>query len=365
MARIVVGMSGGVDSSVAALLLKRAGHEVIGVFMKNWEEKDENGVCTSETDWADVREVCAAIDIPYYSVNFVKEYYDRVFSYFLDEYRRGRTPNPDVLCNREIKFKAFLDYAMKLGADALATGHFCNLGTANGQYQLLRGADENKDQSYFLYMLGQKALAKAMFPVGELTKAQVREIARDAGLITSHKKDSTGVCFIGERSFKPFLKQFLPAQPGNIVTLEGKKVGRHDGLMYYTLGQRRGLGIGGVEGVEGAGRWFVLAKNMDANELIVTHGEDHPMLYSRNAEGEGVTWIAGEAPAFEFDCTCKYRYRQPDQQVHVSVLENGRVHVEAKERQRAVTPGQSMVFYQGEVCLGGAVCDKVLDVGEA
>lgn len=365
MARIVVGMSGGVDSSVAALLLKRAGHEVIGVFMKNWEEKDENGVCTSETDWADVREVCAAIDIPYYSVNFVKEYYDRVFSYFLDEYRRGRTPNPDVLCNREIKFKAFLDYAMKLGADALATGHFCNLGTANGQYQLLRGADGNKDQSYFLYMLGQKALAKAMFPVGGLTKAQVREIAQDAGLITSRKKDSTGVCFIGERSFKPFLQQFLPAQPGDIVTLEGKRVGRHDGLMYYTLGQRRGLGIGGVEGVEGAGRWFVLAKNMDTNELIVTHGEDHPMLYSRNAEGEGTTWIAGEAPSSEFDCTCKYRYRQPDQQVHVRVLENGRVHVEAKERQRAVTPGQSMVFYQGEVCLGGAVCDRVLDVGEA
>ncbi len=364
MARIVVGMSGGVDSSVAALLLKRAGHEVIGVFMKNWEEKDENGVCTSEADWADVREVCDAIGIPYYAVNFVREYEERVFSYFLEEYRRGRTPNPDVLCNREIKFKAFLDYAMQLGADALATGHFCQLGEAQGKKLLLRGVDAGKDQSYFLYMLGQKALAKAMFPVGHLTKAQVRAIAEEAELVTSRKKDSTGVCFIGERRFKPFLQQFLPAQPGDIRTLDGRVVGRHDGLMYYTLGQRRGLGIGGLEGAEG-GRWFVLAKDMERNELIVEQGKDHPLLYSQNALGSGATWIAGEAPAAEFDCTCKYRYRQPDQAVHVSVMEGGRVHVTAKERQRAVTPGQSMVFYQGEVCLGGAVCDSVLDAGQA
>ena len=319
MARIVVGMSGGVDSSVAALLLKRAGHEVIGVFMKNWEEKDDNGVCTSETDWADVRGVCEKIDIPYYAVNFVKEYYDRVFSYFLDEYRRGRTPNPDVLCNREIKFKAFLDFAMKLGADRLATGHFCQLGdAADGKKLLLRGADGNKDQSYFLYMLG-------------------------------------------ERHFKPFLQQFLPAQPGDMRTLEGKVVGRHDGLMYYTLGQRRGLGIGGAGNGE---RWFVLAKDMAHNELIVTQGADHPLLYSKNAVGTDATWISGEAPAGEFDCTCKYRYRQPDQAVHVSVRENGQVLVTARERQRAVTPGQSMVFYQGEVCLGGAICDEVLDAGQ-
>ena len=364
MAKIVVGMSGGVDSSVAALLLKRAGHEVIGVFMKNWEEKDDNGVCTSESDWADVRSVCDAIGIPYYSVNFVKEYYDRVFSYFLDEYRRGRTPNPDVLCNREIKFKAFLDFAMKIGADHLATGHFCNLGEdADGKKLLLRGADGNKDQSYFLYMLGQKPLSKAMFPVGNLTKVQVREIAMEAGLINSKKKDSTGVCFIGERSFKPFLKQFLPAQPGEMQTLSGRVVGRHDGLMYYTLGQRRGLGIGGVDGEEG-GRWFVLAKDMERNMLVVESGGDHPLLYSRNVEGEGATWIAGEAPAKSFDCTCKFRYRQPDQQVHVEIGEEGRVLVTAKERQRAVTPGQSMVFYQGDVCLGGAVTDKVLDCGQ-
>ncbi len=365
MAKIVVGMSGGVDSSVAALLLKQQGHEVIGVFMKNWEEQDENGVCTSENDWADVREVCDAIDIPYYSVNFVKEYYDRVFSYFLSEYRRGRTPNPDVLCNREIKFKAFLDFAMKLGADALATGHFCNLGTAaDGRRQLLRGLDANKDQSYFLYMLGQKPLEKAMFPVGNLTKAQVREIAEKHGLVTSRKKDSTGVCFIGERNFKLFLSQFLPAQPGDMRTPEGRLVGRHDGLMYYTLGQRRGLGIGGVNGETEGGRWFVLAKDMARNELIVTQGKDHPMLYCKNVEGEEATWIAGEAPAQEFDCTCKFRYRQQDQQVHVTLLENGRVHVQAKDKQRAVTPGQSMVFYQGDVCLGGAVADKVLDGGQ-
>ena len=330
--------------------------------MKNWEEKDDNGVCTSETDWADVRGVCEKIDIPYYAVNFVKEYYDRVFSYFLDEYRRGRTPNPDVLCNREIKFKAFLDFAMKLGADRLATGHFCQLGdAADGKKLLLRGADGNKDQSYFLYMLGQNALEKAMFPVGGLTKAQVREIAEEAGLANSKKKDSTGVCFIGERHFKPFLQQFLPAQPGNMRTLEGKVVGRHDGLMYYTLGQRRGLGIGGAGNGE---RWFVLAKDMAHNELIVTQGADHPLLYSKNAVGTDATWISGEAPAGEFDCTCKYRYRQPDQAVHVSVRENGQVLVTARERQRAVTPGQSMVFYQGEVCLGGAICDEVLDAGQ-
>ena len=360
--KVLCALSGGVDSSVAALLLKRAGHEVIGVFMKNWEEKDDNGVCTSETDWADVRAVCERIDIPYYSVNFVKEYYDRVFSYFLDEYRRGRTPNPDVLCNREIKFKAFLDFAMKLGADRLATGHFCQLGdAADGKKQLLRGVDNNKDQSYFLYMLGQNALEKAMFPVGHLTKAQVREIAEEAGLANSRKKDSTGVCFIGERHFKPFLQQFLPAQPGNMRTLEGKVVGRHDGLMYYTLGQRRGLGIGGAGNGE---RWFVLAKDMERNELIVTQGADHPLLYSKNALGTDATWISGEAPAGEFDCTCKYRYRQPDQAVHVSVRENGQVLVTAKERQRAVTPGQSMVFYQGAVCLGGAICDTVLDAGQ-
>lgn len=362
MAKIVVGMSGGVDSSVAALLLKRMGHEVIGVFMKNWEEKDERGVCASEADWADVRSVCDHIGIPYYAVNFAREYRDRVFSYFLDEYRRGRTPNPDVLCNREIKFKAFLDFAMKLGAECLATGHFCKIGEdREGHRLLMRGDDPQKDQSYFLYMLGQKALAKAMFPVGQMTKAQVRSVAAAAGLPTSAKKDSTGICFIGERHFKPFLQQFLPAQPGNMRTTEGKIVGRHDGLMYYTIGQRRGLGIGGAGNGE---RWFVLDKDMENNELIVEQGADHPLLYSQNALGVDATWICGEAPGREFDCTCKYRYRQADQDVHVQIQEKGHVLVTAKERQRAVTPGQSMVFYQGDVCLGGAICDRVLDAGQ-
>ena len=356
---IVVGMSGGVDSSVAALLLKQAGHEVVGVFMKNWEEQDENGVCTSERDWADVRSVCDQIGIPYYSVNFVKEYYDRVFSYFLEEYRKGRTPNPDVLCNREIKFSAFHDFALELGADKVATGHFANVGRdGDGDITLLRGPDPNKDQSYFLYMLNQKQLSRAVFPVGRMTKAEVRAVAEAAGLKTSHKKDSTGVCFIGERRFKPFLKTFLPARPGDMVTLDGRVVGHHDGLMYYTLGQRRGLGIGGAGNGQ---RWFVLDKDLKNNRLIVSQGEDR-LLFSRTCEGSGATFIKGRAPAEEFDCTCKYRYRQPDQEVHVRVRGTD-VTVTAKEPQRAVTPGQSMVFYQGEVCLGGAVTDRVLDAG--
>ena len=366
MARIVVGMSGGVDSSVAALLLKRAGHEVIGVFMKNWEEKDDEGVCTSERDWDDVRTVCDTIGIPYYAVNFAREYRERVFSYFLDEYRAGRTPNPDVLCNREIKFKAFLDFAMKLGADKLATGHFAQLDETDGRMRLLRGVDTNKDQSYFLYMLTQPPLRKAVFPVGGMTKAQVREIAKEAGLITCAKKDSTGVCFIGERHFKPFLQQFLPAQPGEMRTLSGRVVGRHDGLMYYTLGQRRGLGIGGMDGEANGGRWFVLAKDMEHNVLIVERGEDHPLLYAHTAIGEQETWIAGEPPVEEggtFACTAKFRYRQADQEVEVT-REAGRLIIRAKEKQRAITPGQSAVFYRGEECLGGAIVTDVLDAGK-
>ena len=354
-------MSGGVDSSVAALLLKEQGHDVTGIFMNNWEEKDDTGACTSERDWADVRAVCDDLGIPYYSVNFARQYQARVFAYFLAEYRAGRTPNPDVLCNREIKFAEFLDFALKLGAQKLATGHFAGIEERADGYHLMCAKDAQKDQTYFLCLLGQRALSHALFPLREYTKAEVREIARKRGLPVSEKKDSTGVCFIGERHFKPFLQQFLPAQPGDMRTLEGKVVGRHDGLMYYTLGQRRGLGIGGAGNGE---RWFVLAKDMAHNELIVTQGADHPLLYSKNAVGTDATWISGEAPAGEFDCTCKYRYRQPDQAVHVSVRENGQVLVTARERQRAVTPGQSMVFYQGEVCLGGAICDEVLDAGQ-
>lgn len=357
--RVVVGMSGGVDSSVAALLLKEQGYDVIGVFMKNWEEQDENGVCTSEEDWRDVREVCDVIGIPYYSVNFAKEYWDRVFSYFLSEYRAGRTPNPDVLCNREIKFRAFLDFAMQLGAAKMATGHFVQ---TNEQGQLLRGSDPNKDQSYFLYMLKQAQLQKALFPVGGMTKAEVRAYAEKKGLPVYKKKDSTGVCFIGERNFKKFLSEYLPAQPGPMVAPDGTVVGKHDGLMYYTLGQRRGLGIGGC----GDGRsWFVIGKDLVRNQLLVAQGEDHPMLYSANSIGGGVTWI-GDAPIRDGEtlaCTCKYRYRQSDQPVEVT-LQGDKLHIRSLVPQRAVTPGQSAVLYQGNVCIGGAVVEKVLDAGE-
>ena len=357
--RIVVGMSGGVDSSVAALLLKEQGYDVIGVFMKNWEEQDDNGVCTSESDWRDVREVCDIIGIPYYSVNFAKEYWDRVFSYFLEEYRAGRTPNPDVLCNREIKFRAFLDFAMQLGASRMATGHFVQ---TNENGDLLRGADPNKDQSYFLYMLKQHQLKRAMFPVGHLTKAEVRRIAEEKGLPVSKKKDSTGVCFIGERKFKQFLQTYLPAMPGDMVAPDGQVVGRHDGLMYYTLGQRRGLGIGGC----GDGRsWFVIGKDLPNNRLLVAQGEDHPMLYSTQSLAGGVTWI-GDAPIRDgetLQCTAKFRYRQGDQPVEVT-LQGDKLAIRSLVPQRAVTPGQSAVLYHGEQCLGGAVVETVLDAGQ-
>lgn len=357
--RVVVGMSGGVDSSVAALLLKEQGYDVVGVFMKNWEEQDENGICTAEADWRDVRDVCDLIGIPYYSVNFAREYWDRVFSYFLAEYKAGRTPNPDVLCNREIKFRAFLDFALQLGASRMATGHFVR---TDGAGRLLRGADGNKDQSYFLYMLKASQLQKAVFPVGGMTKAQVRALAEARGLPVSHKKDSTGVCFIGERHFKRFLSEFLPAQPGDMVDPAGHVVGRHDGLMYYTLGQRRGLGIGGC----GDGRsWFVIGKDLPRNRLLVAQGEDHPMLYATRALGEDVTWIGSAplAPGETLRCTCKFRYRQPDQPVEVT-LDGDRLLIHALTPQRAITPGQSAVLYRGDECLGGAIVAQALDAGQ-
>ena len=355
--RVVVGMSGGVDSSVAAMLMKRAGHEVIGVFMKNWEEKDAGGVCTSERDWSDVRAVCEHLEIPYYSVNFAKQYWDRVFTRFLDEYRRGRTPNPDVLCNREIKFDVFLSFAEQLDADKLVTGHFANIDCVNGEYRLLRAADENKDQTYFLYMINQRALSKALFPVGNLTKAQIRELARENGIPVSEKKDSTGVCFIGERNFREFLSHYLPAQPGDMVTTDGKIVGRHIGLMYYTLGQRRGLGIGG----SGDGRrWFVVKKDLENNVLVVQQGEDSPLLYTHHAEGSELTWLAGHPPVRDgetLDCQVRLRHRQPLQRCKLT-LQNGIARMDFPDAQRAVTPGQSAVFYQGQVCLGGCTVDN-------
>lgn len=359
--RVVIGMSGGVDSSVAALLLKKQGYDVIGVFMKNWEETDENGICTAENDWNDVIQVCDHIGIPYYSVNFSKEYQERIFTHFLAEYRLGRTPNPDVLCNKEIKFKAFLNFAMTLGADKIATGHFVNAAYGEeGDVSLLRGLDDKKDQSYFLYMLNQQQLAKALFPVGHLTKGQVRKIAEEAGIPTFAKKDSTGICFIGERNFKAFLQQYLPAQPGDMITPTGEVMGRHDGLMYYTLGQRKGLGIGG----SGDGRsWFVLDKDLENNRLVVGQGEDHPSLYAYGATGIEPTWIKGSPPApigETFRCTAKFRYRQPDQEVAVTMNPDSTLTVKAQKAQRALTPGQSMVFYQGDTCLGGAILDQVI-----
>ena len=348
--RIVVGMSGGVDSAVSALLVKQQGLDVVGVFMKNWEEKDENGVCTSESDWSDVRNVCDLIGIPYYSVNFAKDYWDRVFTLFLNEYHAGRTPNPDVLCNREIKFKAFLDFAMQLGGEKMATGHFVR---TDAEGHLLRGLDPDKDQSYFLYMVKKEQLKKSVFPVGGMTKQQVRSIAREHGLPVSDKKDSTGVCFIGERNFKKFLSGFLPAQPGDMVTPEGEKVGRHDGLMYYTLGQRRGLGIGGC----GDGRsFFVVDKDLKNNRLIVAQGEDHPLLYRKEARAEQVTFVCDALPPdTPVHLTCKVRYRQPDQGVTVTCFGDGSMELVFDEPQRAITPGQSAVLYDGETCLGGGI----------
>lgn len=357
MERIVVGMSGGVDSSVTALLLKQQGYDVVGVFMKNWEEKDENGVCTATADWQDVQDVCETIGIPYYAVNFAQAYQERVFAYFLSEYRLGRTPNPDVLCNREIKFKAFLEFAMKLGATRMATGHFVRGGEQNGRPVLLRGLDANKDQSYFLYMLQEAQLARALFPVGGMTKQQVRQIAAEHHLPVSQKKDSTGVCFIGERDFRKFLQTYLPLRPGDMRTEEGRRVGEHMGLAYYTLGQRKGLGIGGG----GDGRsWFVVEKDLAQNVLIVAQGEDSPRLFTRCALASQATWIAGQAPAAEgvpFRCTAKYRYRQSDQPVEATVWGDA-VCLKADTPQRAVTPGQSVVLYQGAVCLGGATVDQ-------
>lgn len=355
--RIVVGMSGGVDSSVTALLLKQQGYEVIGIFMKNWDDTDEFGYCTAEADAEDVRRVCEQLDIPYYTVNFEKEYFDKVFSYFLDEYKAGRTPNPDVMCNREIKFGEFLNKALDLGADYVATGHYARVTEENGQFHLLRGVDGNKDQTYFLNALNQEQLSKAMFPIGHLPKPEVRRLAEEAGLYTAKKKDSTGVCFIGERNFKEFLSQYLPAQSGDMVDIvTGEVKGRHDGLMYYTLGQRQGLGIGG----SGSGEpWFVADKDLNNNILYVVQG-DHPSLYSTGLIASGVNWIAGAdaMPKAAFTCTAKFRYRQPDQEVTLTPREDGTVHVAFAKPQKAITPGQAVVFYQGEECLGGGTIES-------
>ena len=352
--RVVVGMSGGVDSSVAAYLLKEQGYDVIGIFMKNWDDTDEFGVCTATEDYEDVIRVANQIGIPYYAVNFEKEYWDKVFTYFLEEYKAGRTPNPDVMCNKEIKFKAFLDHAMKLGADYLATGHYARVTVEDGETKMFRGVDHNKDQTYFLNQLSQDQISKVMFPLGHLTKPEVREIAKKAGLATAHKKDSTGICFIGERNFKEFLSQYLPAQPGRMETLTGEIKGEHQGLMYYTIGQRHGLGIGGD-----GDPWFVVGKDLDRNVLLVGQGFHNDALYSDAIIATKVSWVSDKEKPKEFRCTAKFRYRQPDNGVTVRLLDNGEAEVIFDEPIRAVTPGQAVVFYDGEECLGGGTIDKI------
>jgi len=354
-APIMVGVSGGVDSSVAALLLKQDGHPVSGMFMQNWVEDDRLGECQADRDRADAVRVCAKLDVPFHARNFAAEYWDRVFETFLGEYRAGRTPNPDVLCNREIKFRTFLDHARDLGAERIATGHYARTRCVDGHHRLLRGRDDNKDQSYFLYTLGQEQLAATLFPIGELPKPEVRRLARDAGLPTHAKKDSTGICFIGERDFREFLGHYLPAQPGEMQTVDGEVLGTHDGVMYYTLGQRSGLRIGGRR-EHAAQPWYVVGKNATANVLYLAQGVDNRWLFSSRLIAGETSWIEGHAPAIEFRCTAKTRYRQADQPCRVRIDQNG-CDVLFDEPQRAVTPGQSVVFYHGEVCLGGAIIE--------
>ncbi|MBS0557030.1 MAG: tRNA 2-thiouridine(34) synthase MnmA [Proteobacteria bacterium] len=348
-------MSGGVDSSVAALLLQRAGHGIAGLFMQNWEEDERFGECHAERDRADAVRVCAKLGIAFHARNFAAEYWDRVFAHFLDEYRAGRTPNPDVLCNREIKFKTFLDEARALGAEKIATGHYARTDVVEGRHRLLRGIDANKDQSYFLHTLGQEQLAATLFPIGELPKPEVRRLAREAGLPTHDKKDSTGICFIGERDFREFLGQYIPAQRGEIRTPDGKRLGEHDGVMYYTLGQRSGLGIGGRRDASGEA-WYVVGKDVATNVLIVAQGNATQWLDSTRLAASQASWTTGAPPSTSFACTAKTRYRQPDQRCHVHVRQGGCV-VEFETPQRAVTPGQSVVFYRDEECLGGAIID--------
>jgi len=353
---VVVGMSGGVDSSVAALLLKEQGYNVLGLYMLNWEEEDINGACTAENDFVDVQRVCSLLDIPYYSVNFAKEYQDRVFKYFLEEYKAGRTPNPDVLCNREIKFGPFRQYALSLGADYIATGHYCGVDhNKDGHHYLTKVKDQNKDQTYFLNQVREEQLKEVLFPLSSLDKSEVRAIAEKHGLATAKKKDSTGICFIGERNFRQFLQTYLPAQNGKILTLEGEEVGEHIGLMYYTIGQRKGLDLGGKKGE--SGRWFVVKKDMQNNVLFVSHGDESP-LYSKACTAEKCNWIGYIPPSTPFECTAKFRYRPQEQKVVVT-LDGDTARVEFKEKQRAVTEGQYAVFYDSTRCLGGGVITKV------
>jgi len=352
---VMIGVSGGVDSAVAALLLKRAGVAVAALFMTNWED-DGSGECRSEEDRRDALAVCGRLQIPFHHANFSAEYQADVFQRFLREYAAGRTPNPDVLCNREIKFRAFLEHAQALGAERIATGHYARSALIDGRWRLLRARDAGKDQSYFLCALGQAQLAATVFPLGELQKADVRALAREAELPVHAKKDSTGICFIGERDFRRFLSGYLPAQPGPIHDLNGVELGRHGGVCFYTLGQREGLQLGGVRG-RAAAPWYVVGKDVARNVLVVDQGHDNLWLHSTHLQAEEASWTAGKPPAASFDCTAKTRYRQTDQNCRVEVLDDGRLRVSFAQPQRAVTPGQTVVFYLGEECLGGATID--------
>ena len=358
--KVICGMSGGVDSSVSAFILQQQGYQVEGLFMKNWEEDDDTDYCTAAADLADAQAVCDKLGIKLHKINFAAEYWDNVFEHFLSEYKAGRTPNPDILCNKEIKFKAFLEYAAEdLGANYIATGHYVRRRGADDKAQLLRGLDANKDQSYFLYTLSSKQVGQSLFPVGDIEKPIVRAIAEDLGLVTAKKKDSTGICFIGERKFKDFLARYLPAQPGNIRTVDGDIIGRHDGLMYHTLGQRKGLGIGGVKGAS-EDAWYVVEKDLVNNELIVAQGHDHSALLSTGLIAQQLHWVDRQPIREPLRCTVKTRYRQTDVPCTIEPIDDESIKVIFDEPQIAVTPGQSAVFYLDEVCLGGGIIEQQL-----
>lgn len=358
-AKVIVGMSGGVDSSVAAWLLKEEGYQVEGLFMKNWEQDDSDGYCAAADDLADAQAVCKQLHIPLHSVNFSKEYWDRVFAHFLHEYEQGRTPNPDVLCNKEIKFNAFLNHALTLGADFIATGHYAKVRNNDGVGELYKAKDREKDQTYFLHAVDPSALAKALFPIGDYFKSQIRDFAKELGLVTYDKKDSTGICFIGEKRFKTFLKEFILAKPGNIESSSGEFLGRHEGLMYYTLGQRQGLGIGGRQ-ESSEEPWYVVDKDTKTNTLIVAQGNHHPMLYSQGLVCGRIHWLADYQDSLPLTCYAKTRYRQPEQACMISPESNGQHYVMFSNLQRATTPGQYIVFYDKNQCLGGATIEQII-----